>query len=700
MGRSGDKHRHESPPHGAGTGSPPRAEGKGVAPADPLLPAAPPSPDDGELPTNLWRERLRHAVFGRPRDLTDAKLFEHISLIALLAWVGLGADGLSSSSYGPEEAFRTLGEHTYLAVAIAGMMAFTVFVIAAAYSRIIEEFPTGGGGYLVASKLLGPSVGVVSGSALLVDYVLTIAVSIASSCDALFSMLPLQMQSFKVETALVLIVGLTILNIRGVKESVIVLTPIFVVFLLAHVLLIVGAFVSHSAEIHAVMHSAREGYASGMSTLGLGGMLLLLAHAYSLGGGTYTGIEAVSNGMPIMREPRVRTGRRTMLYMAVSLAFTASGLLLCYLLYGVTPEAGKTLNATLAERFSSGMPGGAAFVVLTLISEGALLVVAAQAGFLDGPRVLANMAVDSWVPHRFATLSERLTTRNGIVLMGAAAAAALLYTRGDVRRLVVMYSINVFLTFSLSMLGMLRLSVSRRRQGSWKGRTALFSGGLALCVTILAITTIEKFGEGGWITVAVTGVCVLIAALVRRHYRTVAAKLQALDDTLAEIEGTGHPIPKPFDRSKPTAAILVANYSGLGVHTILSVIRHFPGHFKNMVFLSVGVVDSGTFKGTEELAQLRQSIRKNLDRYVALAHRLGFAAEGHMRMGTDRLDEAEEMCREVLKEMPRTVFFAGRLVFRKEQWFQGILHNQMALSLQRRLQWQGLSMIILPVRVQ
>ncbi len=109
------------------------------------------------------KARLRHAIFGRPRDLTDAKLFEHISLVALLAWVGLGADGLSSSSYGPEEAFRTLGEHTYLALAVAGLMAFTVFVIAAAYSRIIEEFPSGGGGYLVASKLLGPAVGVVSG---------------------------------------------------------------------------------------------------------------------------------------------------------------------------------------------------------------------------------------------------------------------------------------------------------------------------------------------------------------------------------------------------------------------------------------------------------------------------------------------------------------------------------------------------------
>src|SRR4029077_2624214 len=121
-------------------------------------------------------------------------------------------------------------------------------------------------------------------------------------------------------------------------------------------------------------------------------MLVLFLRAYSLGGGTYTGIEAVSNGLPVMREPRGRTARRTMLYMASSLAFTASGLLLCYLLWRVAPVAGKTLNAVLVQRLAEGFPGASAFVALTLFSEGTLLVVAAQAGFLDGPRVLANMA--------------------------------------------------------------------------------------------------------------------------------------------------------------------------------------------------------------------------------------------------------------------------------------------------------------------
>ncbi|HNX48974.1 MAG TPA: amino acid permease, partial [Thermoanaerobaculaceae bacterium] len=191
------------------------------------MPRLPDLPRPPLPPERAPHSRLKRTVFGKPRDLHDRHLFEHLSLVALLAWVGLGADGLSSSSYGPDEAFRTLGTHTYLAVAIAALMALTVGVIAAAYSRIIEEFPHGGGGYLVASKLLGPRVGVFSGCALLVDYVLTIAVSIAASCDALFSMLPGEWRATKVEVAIVLVVALTLVNIRGVKESVLILTPIF-----------------------------------------------------------------------------------------------------------------------------------------------------------------------------------------------------------------------------------------------------------------------------------------------------------------------------------------------------------------------------------------------------------------------------------------------------------------------------------------
>src|SRR5579863_7205327 len=143
------------------------------------------------------KRTLANVIIGRPRDVRDPQLFENLSLVAFLAWVGLGSDGLSSSCYGPEEAFLALGTHQYLAVFLALLMALTVFIISASYAQTIDQFPTGGGGYLVASKLLGRNLGLISGSALVIDYVLTISISIASGADAIFSFLPIAIISLK-----------------------------------------------------------------------------------------------------------------------------------------------------------------------------------------------------------------------------------------------------------------------------------------------------------------------------------------------------------------------------------------------------------------------------------------------------------------------------------------------------------------------
>lgn len=645
------------------------------------------------------KDRLKELVFGAPRDLEDKSIFHKISLVAILAWIGLGADGLSSSSYGPDEAFRTLGEHTYLAVALALAVGLTVFIIAAAYSRIIEEFPHGGGGYVVATKLLGERFGVVSGSALLVDYVMTIAVSIASACDATFSFLPLAWQPFKLPVAMVIIVLLMVLNIRGVKESVLALTPIFVIFLATHVPLILGAVLWRIPELPATASHVASGFRSGYASLGLGGLMLLFLHAYSFGAGTYTGLEAVSNGLPIIREPRVQNGRRTMLYMALSLAFMASGLLVCYLLFGSSPQPGKTMNAVFLEQITARWPMGRALVIVTLLSEGGLLFVAAQAGFIDGPRVLANMALDSWVPRSFSALSERLTQRNGVVLMTVASLAALVYTRGDVRQLVIMYSINVFVTFSLSMFGMAKMWFSRRRETKSGRRLTLFVIGFLLCITILVIAVIEKFAEGGWLTVAVTSALVILCFLIRRHYRYVGAQLtklfQELEDIPAEHEG---PVADP-DPQKPTAAVLVAGYGGIGIHTVLNIFRTFPGYYKNLVFISVGVVDSGGFKGKDSVAELKKRTEESVQKYIQMSHNLGVPATFRMAIGTDAVVEAEKLCMDVAKEFPRVTFFAGKIIFREEKWFERLLHNETAFAIQKRLQLEGRVMVIIPAKV-
>jgi len=445
-----------------------------------------------------WR-RLVRLVVGEPKNPLDPHVFHQVSLVAFLAWVGLGADGLSSACYGPEEAFLALGADRFLAPFLVLATAITVFVISASYSQIIELFPTGGGGYLVASKLLGPRAGVVSGSALVVDYVLTIAISIASGADAIFSFLPLEFQKLKLITEAAVIGLMIVLNLRGVKESVTFLVPVFLGFIFTHTLVILWGVWAHAGSIPAIAVDTGRETLDGLRTQGLWVIMGLFLHAYSMGAGTYTGIEAVSNGLPILREPKVQTGKKTMLYMATSLAFTAGGILLCYLLVGVVHHEGRTLNAVLIEQLTGnwrieGLPIGHGFLLFTLICEGALLFVAAQAGFLDGPRVLASMAVDSWVPHRFYQLSDRLVTKNGTVMMGAAALAILFYTHGDVRLLVVLYSINVFLTFTLSQLGMCRHWWQERgKESRWQWRLAINGLGLMLTSSILVVTLSMKF---------------------------------------------------------------------------------------------------------------------------------------------------------------------------------------------------------------
>src|SRR5258707_4250646 len=271
------------------------------------------------------QSRLRRWLFGPPRDIQDPEIFRSISLIAFLAWFGLGADGLSSSAYGPEEAYKALGTHTHLALILFAMMALTIAMISIAYSNLIQHFPGGGGGYLVATKLLGSRVGVVSGCALLVDYVLTISTSVASGCDQLWSYLPIGWAGYKLVAEITVLLFLIVLNLRGVKESVTFLTPIFIVFVGTHLIAIVYAIGSRFFDLPVVFHDAGHDFHQSVKSLGGMAVALILLRAYSMGAGTYTGIEAVSNGVTMLREPRVKTAKTTMILMAFSLAFTAGG---------------------------------------------------------------------------------------------------------------------------------------------------------------------------------------------------------------------------------------------------------------------------------------------------------------------------------------------------------------------------------------
>jgi len=649
---------------------------------------------------NSLTHRFWHKLVGEPRNVNEPTIFHKISLIPILAWIGLGADGLSSSSYGPEEAFKALGAHSYIAVLIGLATAFTVFIIAYAYTRIIEHFPQGGGGYNVSTKTISDSAGVISGSALIVDYMLTITVSLVSCGDAIFSFLPVAYQKYKLIFVAFLILALIIMNLRGVKESVMILAPIFFIFVLTHILLIGYGLFTHVDQFETVFSQFNSSFHQDIASIGFVGILAIFLRAFSLGGGTYTGLEAVSNGMQIMREPKVQTGKRTMAYMAISLAFTAAGLLICYALFQIKPVEGRTLNAILSSEVFRNWPSGVWIALITILAEGALLFVGAQAGFVDGPRVMANMATDFWLPHRFAMLSERLTMQNGILLMGGASIILLFYTHGSISALVVMYSINVFLTFSLSQFGMIRFFLQdKEKDKNWKRHIIIHIIGFILCVTILCVTVYEKFGEGGWATLLITSVLIGSCYLIKNHYRKVRQAALQLEDILQKIHPGKNFNNAPLNPKEPTAIMLVSGFNGFGLHTWLSINRKFPHFYKNFIFVSIVEVDQGAFKGTAEIQNLRASAEDGLKKYVHLVRSYGMAADYRIDAGTDVVEKATELCESLAQEFHKSMVFTGKLIFRQEHFFQRLLHNETAYAIQRRLQWNGIETVILPIRV-
>jgi amino acid transporter len=643
--------------------------------------------------------KFKEFFLGKPLDPLNKGIRKHIALIAFLAWIGLGADALSSACYGPEQAFLTLGIHSHLALFLALATSLTVFLIALAYNQVISLFPNGGGGYKVATTLLGPYAGVLSGAALIIDYIMTIAVSIASSTDALFSLFPLHFQTYKLPTEVGLLFFLMYINIRGVKESIKILMPIFLGFFISHVIMIVVGIALHGNQLPTIIPSTLADTRSAIHSMGWMVTLALFLRAYSLGAGTYTGIEAVSNNVHILAEPRVRTGHWVMFYMALSLSVIAGGIILLYLLWHVTPVVGQTLNAVVFTNILAHLPLAHLSLLLLLLLEAGVLLVGANTGFLGGPAVLANMSIDEWVPKRFGALSSRLVTQNGILFFGFVALITLLWSKGLVSFLVILYSMNVFLTFSLSILGLIVYWWRHRHTESRWAIKLLFCGlAFIVCASILLVTLIEKFELGGWITVAITTTAVFLCMVIRKHYRKVQRLKKKLDYELTLPAPLKEITPPDLDPRQPTAAFFVKSL-GDAVHSLLWVHRMFPHHFKNFVFISQGVVDIGSFDSEMHLKRLTRNTDRILAKLIQVANQQGYAAASYSTYGTDAVKNLTEVSLQVRQNFPNIIYFASRYVYPSENWFTRLLHSDFAPIIQRRLHAFGVKMLILPLNL-
>jgi len=629
--------------------------------------------------------------------------FRNLSQVAFFAWGSLGSDGFSLSGFGSAGGNAAWGEHAGLVLLVGLVSVVTIFAISSSFRRSNGLFPSAGCGTVAAGTLLPPVLGMVSGCALLVADVLTIALCVAVGADALFRFLPSAWGGYTLPAEVLGVLLLVAFSLRRGKQGVAALAPVLVVFVFVHALAILFG---PGANLGNLPSLVTQGVAS--NPLGLLGMVLLMLRAYGAGAGKGPGV--LSGGLGLLHGAKAQNGKRAMACLAVALSVLVLGLVQACILFDVGGAKGGTVSAVLfgaiSQRF--GAPGQA-FVLATLVSEAAVLFVVAQTGFFDGARVLADMAANRWFPTGFVMLSDRLATRTGVRLMGGAALALVVFTYGSVRLLLVLYAINVLLAFTLSQLGLLRHWLGAERGAPHRRRSLALHGlRFALCGGCLALLTALHFTAGGWTALLLTCVVAALALVIRKHYDNASAMLKKLDALLpmAETDASFLAPPGACAQRGPvcnpggeTAVILVNGYNGLGLRILSGIHRVFDGGFENYIFVQVGMVDSCAFRSAKAAGGVAAQARADLDRYVDLLRSRGLHAEGVGTVGVDAAEEIAQLASELRRRFPKATFFGGRLAFSNETVLTRLLHNHIVFAVQRQLNRQGVPFLLVPIRL-
>jgi amino acid transporter len=453
--------------------------------------------------------RVRRGVFGRPLANAEeaAERLTKPKALAVFA-----SDNLSSVAYATEAILFTLlaaGTATFgLALPISGLIVAVLAIIVVSYRQTIRAYPNGGGSYVVARENLGHRVGLVAGAALLVDYVLTVSVSVAAGVAAITSVLPGLLDPWRVELAAAGIVLVMLINLRGVRESGTVFaipTYVFVVSMLA--LIAVGlarTAMGQPPEVTDVTAAVVPAEAFG---------LLLLMRAFADGCTAITGVEAVSNGVPAFQRPEARNARTTLAVMAALVGIMFLGTSYLATVAGAVPSADETVLSELGRAvFGVGLP----YYVLQLSTMG-ILILAANTAFADFPRLSSLLARDGYMPSRFAFRGERLAFSAGIVALAGLSILVLAAFGGRVEALIPLYAVGVFTSITLSQAGMVR-HWWRGREAGWRRSIAINGFGAVVTAIVALIFAVAKFALGAWLVLIVIPLLVLAMTAIHRRY--------------------------------------------------------------------------------------------------------------------------------------------------------------------------------------
>lgn len=432
------------------------------------------------------------------------------------ALAALSPDALSSIAYANQEIFLGLAmagaAGLSLSWGIGLAIALLLIIVALSYAQTIIAYPSGGGSYTVARENLGPAFGLIAAAALLIDYVLTAAVSLTAGVAAVASAFP-GLWAYRVELSLALLAVITVANLRGLRESATLMAlPVYLFVACYAAMLIYGFGQALLQGSGSWQHTAPP------ATRSLS--LALILHTFASGSTALTGVEAISNGVPIFRKPEAKNARQTLAMVTALMAFLFLGSIGLTQYFAVVASADETIHSALARRVvGSGVP-----YLLIQTSTLLILAVAANTSFAGFPRLASILASDSYAPRQLAFLGDRLVFANGMLLLAGLTALLIVVFGGDTHALIPLFAVGVFLAFTLSQTGMV-VHWWRLKGPGWHAKALINGVGALTTLTTLLVVAVSKFLEGAWIVILLIPALVGVFRTVKSHYREVAREL-------------------------------------------------------------------------------------------------------------------------------------------------------------------------------
>jgi len=464
-------------------------------------------------------ENLKRILVGRPLASAEA---EHQRLPKTIALAVFSSDAISSTAYATEEILHVLVPLAAMAalgylVPISLIVVFMLAIVSMSYRQTVHAYPHGGGSYVVSRENLGRGPSLVAGASLLVDYILTVAVSVSAGVAAIISAIP-EVTEHRVTLGLGLVTLITLANLRGIKESGRVFAaPTYIYILALGSLILIGLFRSYTGSLPPlpVDQEALDAFTGGGVIQGV--TLFALLRAFSSGAVALTGIEAISDGVPAFRKPAAKNAAATLTWMAIILATFFFGISLLATRLQPTLSEHETVLSTLG---TAVFGRGTVMYIVLQASTAAILVLAANTAYADFPRLSSIIARDGFLPRQFATRGDRLVFSNGIVLLAISAAILLVVFGGTTTALIPLYAVGVFTSFTLSQSGMVRHHL-RLKEPGWKRGVAISAVGAVATFIVLLIVAVSKFTIGAWVPAVLIPLIVLLFKGIRRHYDRV-----------------------------------------------------------------------------------------------------------------------------------------------------------------------------------